>query len=239
MSLDKNNANNGDQFAQMKKNTVDAKGQLCASQFVTFRNAVGKGPRVMFVGNSITLHGPKPEIGWYGNFGMAASEEENDYVHLLEKRVKAVHPDAAFCICQVASWERGYRNDAEVLSLFAEARDFAADVIVMRFIENCTAREHDAKIFYESLCRLTQYLDASGSAKKIVTTGFWKHPGDAELRRYAAENDHPLVELGDLGEDDTMKAIGLFEHHGVANHPGDAGMRAIAERIGAVLDQYL
>ena len=40
-----------------------------------------------------------------------------------------------------------------------------------------------------------------------------------------------LVELGDLGEQDEMKAIGLFAHKGVANHPGDAGMAAMAERI--------
>ena len=44
-----------------------------------------------------------------------------------------------------------------------------------------------------------------------------------------------LVELGDLGEDSTMRADGLFEHKGVAMHPGDRGMAAIAKRIFSVI----
>ncbi len=51
--------------------------------------AAKKGPRVLFVGNSITLHGPRPQIGWTNNWGMAASARDKDYVHLLQKRIVA------------------------------------------------------------------------------------------------------------------------------------------------------
>ena len=75
----------------------------------------------------------------------------------------------------------------------------------------------------------------------IITTGFWKHPGDNDIRVYAKEKGITCVELGDLGEDKQMKAVELFEHRGVANHPGDKGMRAIADRImkAIVEENYL
>ncbi len=39
--------------------------------------------RIFFWGASTTKHAPSSSIGWYGNWGMAASAEENDYVHKL------------------------------------------------------------------------------------------------------------------------------------------------------------
>ena len=58
---------------QLSKNTVDSANQLKNKGSVYFENPQGKGTRVMFVGNSITLHGYKPEIGWHGVWGMAES----------------------------------------------------------------------------------------------------------------------------------------------------------------------
>ena len=216
---------------QMDKNTVPAKDQLKDQNCIRFFNTAGTGKRILFVGNSITLHGYRPEIGWYGRWGMAASAEEKDYVHLTMKNVTAIDPDAAFCICQVADWERNFRHGEEVLEQFAYARAFEADIILLRMVENCPKKEYEYDLFLQQLDKLVRYLDSTGKAKVIVTTGFWKHPADEALRAWAKANNAPLCELGHLGEQDEMKAIGLFEHSGVANHPGDAGMQAIADAI--------
>ncbi len=218
-------------YTELEKNTVNARNQLKASEIVSFVNPNGRGKRILFTGNSMTLHGVKTEIGWTHNWGMAASEKEKDYVHVLMKKVQETDRDAAFCICQVSEWEVKYKNGSETHELFASARDFDPDVIIMRFVENCPKAEFDSYLFKTELGKLLQYLNASGKAKTIITTGFWRHPGDPAIRTYATENCLPLVELGDLGDDDAMKAIGLFEHSGVAAHPGDLGMEKMAERI--------
>ena len=57
---------------QISKNTVKGTNQLEESKYVRFDNIEGDGIKIMFVGNSITLHGVKPEIGWNECFGMAA-----------------------------------------------------------------------------------------------------------------------------------------------------------------------
>ena len=54
---------------------------------------------------------------------------------------------------------------------------------------------------------------------------------DDEIRALAKSEGCALAELNDLGARDEMKACGLFSHTGVAAHPGDRGMREIAERI--------
>ncbi len=216
---------------QIDKNNVNAKNQLKKSEFVTFINYEGKGKRVMFIGNSITRHGILPEIGWLCDYGMAASSVDNDYVHIVSRSFCKKYPDAAFCICQVAEWERQYKNGAEVLELFENAREFGADIIVMRAVENCPVKAFDKDEFKKAYGEILDYLNSTQKAQIVLTTSFWVHPADEVIREYAKEMSLPLIELGDLGEDDSMKAIGLFEHTGVANHPGDKGMQEIADRI--------
>lgn len=217
---------------QIKKNTVSSENQVKKVNVIRFFNENGKGKKILFVGNSITFHGRKDDIGWYGNWGMAASSEENDYVHILMKHLSEKFEDAAYCICQVASWERSYSTGEECLDTFKEAKNFGADIIILRLIENCPTENFNPRVFNEQYKKLVDYLNGQNTASQIiVTSGFYKHPGDSELENVAKERNYDFIYLGDLGELDEMKAIGLFEHSGVQNHPGDKGMATISARI--------
>ncbi len=226
-------------FEQMDHNTVDARGQLKDTEVVRFYEPHGTGKRILFVGNSITLHGVRPEIGWDRECGMAASCPQKDYVHLLMDRVRQVRPDAAFCICQVAEWERDHGNGAAYYPMFEAAAAFGAHVIISRFVENCPKKTFDSALFQDRAWELLRFLDGGRGAEMILTTGFWPHPGDAAINELAQVHDLPCVTLGDLGQKDEMKAVGLFAHSGVACHPGDLGMQHIADRIWPFLKERL
>lgn len=222
-------------MGSIEKNTVSAKGQLGRNKKITYVNSNGCGMRVMFVGNSITRHGVKEDIGWNNDCGMAASCIQNDYVHIMIDKINEKNADVAYCICQCADWEREYHIGETWLNYYLEARDFEADVIIVRIIENCPKKEFDGTVFKQEYDRLIKYFNKTEKAKIILTTGFWHHVGDDIIKEYATETQYSLVELGDLGEDDRYKAIGLFEHSGVANHPNDLGMKEIANRILACI----
>lgn len=129
-------------------------------------------------------------------------------------------------------WERRYDTDKPVsLSVFEKARRFGPDIIVWRLLENCSCDNFNGPLYEEKCKELIDYVNLKESRNVIITTSFWKHPGSRFSRRVAAEKGYALVELEQYGEMDEMKALGKFTHEGVANHPGDRGMQAIAEAI--------
>lgn len=223
---------------QIEKNTVDAKNQLKNEKSIRFINENGHGKRILFVGNSITRHAPKPVIGWYGDWGMAASSKENDYVHLCITEIKKTDPDAAFCIAQVAKWETAYPNGEEVFPLYESVHNFNADIIIMRCVENIPLDKYKDKEFQKSYLELIDYFNPK-NADVILTTSFWESPADKAIAEVGAVRNYPVIRLGDLGNNDAMMAKGLFEHAGVAMHPGDQGMQEIAARILSELTPLL
>ena len=53
----------------------------------TVQDSTDGAYKILFVGNSITRHGILQELNWNCEAGMAASAEENDYVHQTGKLI--------------------------------------------------------------------------------------------------------------------------------------------------------
>ena len=68
-----------------KENIVPAINQNSENVFL-YNNENSK-IKVLFVGNSIAKHAPKPSIGWNNDCGMAASSPDKDFVHLTVKKI--------------------------------------------------------------------------------------------------------------------------------------------------------
>ena len=197
--------------------------------------------KVLFVGNSITLHSPKPEIGWYGDWGMSASCRENDYVHVVLKALRKKYGAVSACIACAAEWERNYWDEEVLDRCFREGRDFKADVVVFRIGENVHTLITEKYDFYKGFKMMADYFCSNENAQVFVTDMFWHSDIiDTPIKKFADEHNCTFIHIGDLGENDENKAIGLFDHAGVAIHPGDLGMKRIGERIAnAIMEKVI
>lgn len=221
-----------------RANTVPAKSQLAGNEQVKIVCEPGSTYKVLFVGNSITRHAPKPSIGWHGDWGMAASCEKNDYVHRVVQGLRERYGALDYCISQAASWELEYPDTERILAEnYQPARDFVADIVIIRIGENIRRdmlQEVDGRPYFD---KMIKFFVSNPSAKVIVTDNFWRIDAvNQMIYDVIKDNGYIYCKLSDLEQDGTTMAKGLFEHEGVAAHPGDYGMQCIAERILACIE---
>lgn len=190
------------------------------------------GLRILFVGNSITKHSPKPEIGWTNDCGMAASSIDKDYVHLLMQKIRQYDPCASYGIAQVADYERRFQ-EKEAIEPYRAAADYQADIVLMFFGANVPreydTQEHSARTFGEAYEELRGLLSNGGRAAVFHSQGFYIRPKlDGEKRAVAEKYGEPFISLEHI--------VHREETHGQFNHPGDLGMAEIADAFWQALE---
>lgn len=180
--------------------------------------------KILFLGNSLTRHMPKTEIGWDGDYGMAASKPDNDYVHVLCKMLEEKGKHIIFRAENISEFE--LNPCEEVISKIKAFNNFGADIVIIRLGENVS--DEKAEPFGRYLPSL---IDCFSRSKVFVVSSFWKNPEVERVTKIAAEKGEVnFVSLESI-QGDEYKATSEFEHSGVAAHPSDKGMKAIAELI--------
>lgn len=217
------------------KTMIFALALLCASMVQS-----AEVQKILFLGNSITLHGPNKNIGWEGNWGMAASSQEKDYVHLVATALSKKDGGVpALLVKNIASFERQYET-FDASSLLKETSAFGADLIIVAIGENAPALTNAASkvLFAEKTAALLKSMKGDTQPLIVVRSCFWANAAKDEALKKACQDVGGIyVDNSALDKDEKNFASSerSFKHAGVAHHPGDKGMQAIADGIiGAV-----
>ncbi|WP_417378433.1 SGNH/GDSL hydrolase family protein [Gimesia sp.] len=192
--------------------------------------------RILFLGNSITLHGPSKKIGWDGNWGMAASRQDNDYVHLVTRSLAKSTGDTPKMLAKnIATFERQYAT-FDLKNKLKDAFAFQPDLVILAIGENVPSlktAEEQAQ-FQASVGKLLKQLQTDNQPTIIVRSSFWANQmKDEALRKACQKAGGTYVDISSLSKDEKHYARSErdFQHAGVAAHPGDQGMQAIADAI--------
>ena len=183
--------------------------------------------KLLILGNSITHHSPAPEIGWTGDWGMAASARDRDFVHRLVDMLEKSGAEVELRERNVADFERD--PSLPLSDTFADDLAFRPDTVVLRICENTPAeRLEDFAAAYEDLIRLFR---RDPGCRVFAVGPFWKNDRAEKLLSEAADRTGAhWVSLASLHSGE-YQALGQFSHAGVAAHPSDKGMEAITRII--------
>lgn len=211
--------------------------QVSASGTAVFVPVVPK--KALFIGNSLLLG--------FGQFGMCASNAQSDYYYHVTQAILA--KNASFTASKVGGTSlESVTSDSAQDTAYANISSKLSsdlDLVVIQLSDNTNGSESIA------------YLTTGGGAKRLLTkirtacpkarvvwAAAW-YSTTAKLtaiQQACADTGCVFVDFSDLRTAENQGAIGntitypdgstsTVEASGVASHPGDKGMKAIAQRI--------
>lgn len=201
------------------------------------------------IGNSITLHGI--ESIWWNEIGMAASDEEHDYFHLVLKYLEDNNDSVNGVPYNFCEWETQSRDRDETLKLLDLYLGSELDLVTIQLGENVQLGENISNLesYQKDFVSLINHVkEKAPNARILVIDDFWSDGYRNERKKNAAEETGvEFVSLEGITNNreyycglntivyDKDGGEHIVEHNGVAEHPGDKGMEAIAFKIIDVL----
>ena len=187
---------------------------------------------------------------WWGEWGMAASSRENDFVHLMASKLGERYV-VDFDFKNFVEWESDHSNRVEHLSLFDPFLHRDYDLVVIQLGENIKNID-TLNTDFETMIDYIRTKISVG-AEIVVVGQFWRNDAiDAIKKNVCERTGSHFVDLHDIqnvsyriGYGEMSRVLGddgnvhVVDHAGVAAHPNDAAMKIYAARILAACNQKL
>lgn len=175
---------------------------------------------LVFVGNSITKNGPAPEIGWNGDWGMAASAQTKDHAHLTS---------AALSLPLQVFNTRLVNDEWKGLTLPLNA----GVAVIVQLAENDPQDDAAFRAAYPQALAVMQPRGA------LVCLGPWwgNTVREITVKQLCEQVGGKFVSVSDIYDNPANpdRNETQFTNPGVAMHPHDWGMARIAERVTAAI----
>ena len=209
--------------------------------------------RVLYVGNSITLHGGSQFfiVNADAKRGMAATSPDKDYVRLLTGKLRSLN--SSVDARTFASWNLGGQLDEATgpywegnstkngidLSRFDPVAAWKPDLVYIRLGENVTDWEITNQSQYQGRLKdlIDKLISQSPGAKVVLSTSVWNNPNyDAAIRAVGAERNYPIADFSSMWPNRMVNGFyalnpSIYGDAGTDNHPDDDGMAHIADKL--------
>lgn len=202
------------------------------------------GFNYLAIGNSITKH-PICDY-WWNEIGMAATQEDLDYFHLVETYLNDSHGGVTAYSYNASSWEVTAHDRMQIVIGWDGYLSDKIDLVTIQLSENVT----DTTTFENDFREMVQYIsNRCPDAQIIVIDDFWDGNKSLVKRNAIEDLDVDFIDLNEIrGKPEYKAGLGtivydadggshVIEHKGVAAHPGDAGMRYYAEEIIRLIEK--
>lgn len=184
---------------------------------------------LVVIGNSLTMHPPRPDIGWLNDWGMASSTRQADFAH-----VSAAALGLPLEVHNISGLETS--PDAYVPHIPDVTGSITATTaVVIELGDNVQPENLPAwGPAYAELLKVA----ARGNALLCLST-WWSDPRkDIVIKAQCEASGGTYVYIGDILTDPQNRDLidgPQFTDPGVQAHPHDWGMRRIGLRVAAAL----
>ncbi len=193
---------------------------------------------ILVLGNSLSIHGI--QYNWWGEWGMAATTEEQDYVHVV-KNAFSPYVETSCRAFNYWQWEVEQSDRSIWLPTLNSLVRPTDDMIIIQLGDNVT----DPSTWERDMNIMINYCRNLAPFAKIVLVGnFWYRESVEQGKRNIAQAQQlDMVHIADIATDSKyMCGLGTYVtgadgnvHEvtvsGVGVHPGDWGMGLIGKRI--------